>query len=118
MSKKMIIAAGVLAALAALGIALFWFMSNAERENPAAEIYQNGKLIRTVSLLENTEFTVYCDGGFNVVTVSDGKIYVSSADCPDKVCVKQGKISGAVPIVCLPHKLEIRVVNGDKTVDA
>ena len=118
MNKKIIAAAGISAALAVLGIVIFLLMSNAERENPVAEIYQNGELIRTVPLSENTEFTITCGSGFNVVTVSEGKICVSSADCPDKVCVNQGKISGAIPIVCLPHKLEIRVVNGDKTVDA
>lgn len=119
MNKKMIIAAGILAALAAAGIAVFLLMSGAERNNPIAEIYRNGELIRTVPLSENAEFTIESeDGGFNVVTVEDGKICVSSADCPDKVCVRQGKISGTVPIVCLPHRLEIRVVNGNNEVDA
>lgn len=118
MNKKIIIATGILAAIAAAGIVIFAIMSNAERKNPAAEIYQDGKLIRTVSLSEDTEFTITCESGYNVVTVADGKICVSSADCPDKVCVRQGKINGAVPIVCLPHKLEIHVINGNDTVDA
>lgn len=118
MNRKIIAAAVVLAAVAIIGIVVFLLMGNVQMNNPYAEIYQNGELIKTVSLYENTEFTVYCDDGFNVVEVSDGKICVSSADCPDKICVRQGKISGAVPIVCLPHRLEIRVVDGDNTVDA
>ena len=118
MNKKIIAAAVILAGVAVIGIAVFLIMGNLQMSNPVAEIYQNGELIKTVSLSENTEFTVYCEDGFNVVEVSDGKICVSSADCPDKVCVRQGKISGAVPIVCLPHRLEIRVVNGDNAVDA
>lgn len=118
MNKKIIAAAVVLALAAIAGIVVFVLMQSAEMNDPRAEIYQNGELIKTVSLSESTEFTVYCEDGFNVVEVSDGKICVSSADCPDKVCVRQGKISGAVPIVCLPHRLEIRVVNGDGKVDA
>lgn len=118
MNRKIVIAAVISAVVALAGIAAFVIMNNAEFNAPKAEIYQNGELIKTVELSENTEFTVTCAEGFNVITVEDGKICVSSADCPDKICVKQGKISGAVPIVCLPHRLEIRVVDGDDGVDA
>ena len=118
MNRKIVIAAVISAVVALAGIAAFVIMNNAGFSAPKAEIYQNGELIKTVELSENTEFTVTCAEGFNVITVEDGKICVSSADCPDKVCVKQGKISGAVPIVCLPHRLEIRVVDGDDGVDA
>ena len=64
-------------------------------------IYSNGKLIRTVEL---------DDGGYNVIKVSGGAISVSDADCPDKICVKTAPVSdGIQPIVCMPHKLVIRV---------
>ena len=50
--------------------------------------------------------------------VSEGKIRVCEADCPDQVCVNQGWISSeAVPIVCLPHKLMIEIVNGGGGLD-
>jgi len=65
------------------------------------------------------EFTIDCGSGHNTVTVRGGTISVTEADCPDKVCVRTGAISGGtVPIVCLPHRLEIRVVNGADSVDA
>ncbi|MDE8718548.1 NusG domain II-containing protein, partial [[Eubacterium] siraeum] len=56
-------------------------------------------------------FTVYSDdGGYNVNKVSGGAISVSDADCPDKICVKTAPVSdGIQPIVCMPHKLVIRV---------
>ena len=56
-------------------------------------------------------FTVYSDdGGYNVIKVSGGAISVSDADCPDKICVKTAPVSdGIQPIVCMPHKLVIRV---------
>lgn len=112
-SRKYIIALGALLVIAAAGIAVWFVMKGTVREDPAAEIIQDGKVIRTVSLSENTEFTVTCEGGFNTVVVKNGAVMISEADCPDKVCVKTGAISGgAVPIVCLPHRLEIRVVNG------
>ena len=92
-------------------------MGNAEYVDPTAEIYRNGELLKTVKLSENTEFTVDCENGYNVITVCNGKISVSAADCPDKVCVSMGEISGGMPIVCLPHRLEIVVVNGKSDTD-
>lgn len=118
MNKKIIIAAIVLAAVAVAGVAVFLLMYSFTQPDPVAEIYQNGKLIKSVSLSENTEFTVECDSGYNKIKVEGGKICVEEADCPDKICVRQGKINGSVPIVCLPHRLEIRVVGGSNNVDA
>lgn len=118
MSKRYILGLVAVAVLAAAGIAVWLVMKNAPTENPTAEIYQNGELIRVLPLSEDCEFTISCTEGSNTVTVRDGAIMISSADCPDKVCVKTGAISGgAVPIVCLPHRLEIRVKSGD-SIDA
>lgn len=115
---KIAIAAGILALTASGGIAAWIIMMNIGYTDPAAEIYQNGKLLGTLPLSEDTEFTVNCENGYNVITIRDGKISVSEADCPDKVCMSMGEISGGTPIVCLPHRLEIRVVNGKNDTDA
>lgn len=76
-------------------------------------IYSDGKLIKTVDLhsAEEQSFTVNsADGGYNVITVKDGSISVKDADCPDKICVMTAPISdGIQPIVCMPHKLVIRI---------
>lgn len=34
---------------------------------------------------------------------------MQSANCPDKLCVKQGKISDIGSIVCLPNKVIIEI---------
>lgn len=50
------------------------------------------------------------DGGWNEITLRDGSICMSDADCPDQTCVKTGLLrSESLPIVCLPHKLVIRL---------
>lgn len=76
-------------------------------------IYSDGKLIKTVDLhsAEEQSFTVNsADGGYNVITVKDGSISVTDADCPDRICVMTAPISdGIQPIVCMPHKLVIRI---------
>ena len=69
---------------------------------------KSGDRITTVDLQENQEFTLEAeDGGYNIVTVKDGKIAVTEADCPDQYCVKQGFCNSGEQIVCLPHKLVI-----------
>ena len=51
--------------------------------------------------------TVY---GHNTVHVERGAVSVTEADCPDKVCVAMGKLTGdGIPIICMPHHLIIEV---------
>ena len=62
----------------------------------------------TVKLSENQEFTFAADdGGYNTVTIKDGKIAVTDADCPDRYCMQRGFCNSGTAIVCLPHKLVI-----------
>ena len=50
----------------------------------------------------------------NVLVIKDGVAFVESADCPDEVCVAHLPISReGETIVCLPHRLVIRIVGGD-----
>lgn len=106
------------AALLCLG-SIAWMRLSAQT-GTRAEIYQNNILVRTVSLGEDTQFTLDAPGGgFNTVTVEDGRICVSQASCPDQVCVHQGWVSdSAVPIVCLPNQLVIQIKGGESDFDA
>lgn len=88
-----------------------------------AEIMQDGKIIRTIdlsSVKEPYEFEVTDgSGGSNTIRVEPDRIAVVDADCPDKVCVNQGYIeNGAVPIVCLPHRLSIIITGETGETDA
>ncbi|MBR4232658.1 MAG: NusG domain II-containing protein [Oscillospiraceae bacterium] len=85
-----------------------------------AEIKLNGVLIGTYELSEDSEFTVTNGDHANTVVISDGEIYVKSANCPDQYCVKHAAVkhSGEC-IVCLPAKLVITVTGGEEApVDA
>jgi len=76
-----------------------------------------GSNIMTVRLSENQELTFRSeDSGYNTVTVRDGKIAVTEADCPDQYCVQRGFCSGGSPIVCLPHGLVIEFL-GQQEID-
>ena len=74
----------------------------------------NGKKFGTYSLDKNREIKVENETGYNVIIIEDGKAYVRDADCPDKYCVKMGKISGnSESLVCLPHKMIVEVEIGE-----
>ena len=88
-----------------------------------AEIKQDGKIIQTVDLSGVSspyELDITDEyGGYNIISIEKDRIAVIDADCPDKICVNQGYIKkGAVPIVCLPHKLSITITNSEKNIDA
>lgn len=86
------------------------------KDNTVAEIVSDGKVVNTIDLSdidEAYEFEVRNESGYNKIRAEKGRIAVIEADCPDKVCVNQGYITGGgLPIVCLPHKLTITMGNG------
>ena len=81
-----------------------------------AKISVNGELLDTIDLSNQTisTLTINCDLGSNTIYLSNNSVYISHADCPDHLCVKQGAISKVgETIICLPHKLIIEL-KGDK----
>lgn len=83
-----------------------------------AQISSGGKIVKTVNLRVEQQFTVTGEnGGSNTVTIRDGRIAVTEADCPDHYCMERGFCSGGTPIVCLPNRLVIRFL-GEQSVDA
>ena len=82
-----------------------------------AEITSQGKVVKTVDLLVDQQFTVDGpNGSHNTVTVRDGKIAVTDATCPDHYCMHRGFCNSGAQIVCLPNGLVIRFL-GETTVD-
>ena len=95
-----------------------YFLLSGNQDAQAAQIISDGKVLRTVDLRIDQEFTVPSpNGGYNIVTVQDGKIGVTEASCPDHYCMHRGFLSGGTDIVCLPNKLVIRFL-GQQEVDS
>ena len=92
-------------------IALFLFQYLTGTNGDYAVITQDGITIGQYRLSGNQTFTVTTeDGHSNTLTIKDGQIWVSQADCPDQLCMKQGHISRAgQSIICLPHKLTVLI---------
>ena len=64
--------------------------------------------LRAVTIPYDIE--VQTEWGSNTVHVEPDGVSVTHADCPDHLCVKQGKItSSAIPIACVPHHLTVQI---------
>ena len=104
MKTKFWIAALALALILCIGLSL---LTLGGEEATSAQITSEGKVIRTVDLHIDQEFTVETVDGYNVVTVKDGKIAVTEASCPDHYCMARGFCNSGTQIVCLPNRLVI-----------
>jgi hypothetical protein len=61
-------------------------------------------------LREDRQVTVPGPLGEELIDIKDGKAFVESSPCPNKICIQQGKISKPGQwIACLPNKVFIRI---------
>lgn len=84
-------------------------------ETAKVEILQDNKLLYTLDVEKDSgKYNIPDEnGGYNVVEIYGGEVFISEADCPDQTCVKMGKLDSGLPIVCLPHKLVVRFAEDD-----
>lgn len=86
-----------------------------KREGAFAVVQVDGQEITRLDLSENTAMDVGYRDGYNVVKVLDGYVFVSDANCPDKICVNTGKVKNVGDVIaCLPHKTIITVTGADE----
>lgn len=94
-----------LAFLAILVLFLAYFLQ--PRKGDTVIIRQNGQIYQRVDLDTDTVIDV---NGKNTVVIQNGQVYMQDADCPDKLCIRQGKISdGRKEIICLPNQVTVSV---------
>jgi len=101
--------------------AAFLLLRDGGTDAPVARITRDGVLLKEIDLdkVDAPYSLAFADeSGTNTVQVERGRVRVSEADCPDQICVDQGWISdGTAPIVCLPHRLMIQIVDGGGDLD-
>ena len=90
----------------------------AEEKNLHAEIMQDGRIVSTIELKKGESYDIPIKAdGFNLISVRDGSISITSSDCRNEDCMKMGTIShGGESIICLPNRLSIRI-SGSSEVD-
>lgn len=112
------ILAGTLIFLAVLAIifqSLFLQSAKGERVliTVDGELYASYEFAEEIKTVEvETEF------GSNTVKIDESSAWVEKASCPDKLDVKEGKISKTNQrIICLPNRLLIEISGGESKVD-
>ena len=108
---------GVILLVGIVGTAFIYF----PKDKPeTVEIYKDGTLIKILPLdSEYTEIPVIDGDKENIVVISNEKASMKYANCPDKLCVKQGEVGRSnTPIVCLPNKVVVKLIGGVGEVDA
>lgn len=108
----------LLVALLAIVSVLFMFGGNGSPEYVCVKL--NGIVTSEYSLDRTGEYELSGENGITLTLVieKDG-VSVRHAECPDKLCEKTGKISGAgQSIICLPAKISISLEGGSEEIDA
>jgi len=92
-----------------IGFILFFALNTMKSEGKQVLVIANGQVTESFPLDENKEVMLEFDG-YNLLVIEDGYAFVTRADCPDKLCMKQRKISkDGETIICLPHRLIIKI---------
>lgn len=106
--------------MAVLSVALLGFYrmtSNRHYVHKYAVITVDGRFYKEVSLDNASyqqEIPVTTRYGKDVLLVKDGGVKVIYAECPDKICIKEGFIDKpGQSIVCLPFRIVVEI-KGEK----
>lgn len=114
MKKRVVyIGIGVLFVISLVMLIMFRTSNNTAN---TAKIYCNGELAAEIDLDVTQSKEIHLSG--NTILIENGRVCMTEADCPDKLCVKQGWISdSSMPIVCLPNKVVIELSEKSKAAD-
>ena len=107
----------LIGALLVISLGVLLITTLTRREGGYVEVEQSGQIVATYSLSIDGEYSL--NGGTNILVIEGGAAYLKDANCPDKTCVKTGKIHYVnQSIICLPNEISITVRgNSDDGVD-
>ena len=90
-------------------------------EGSTVQVEVDGTVIGTYPLSVDREVEIITgENGeeLNLLVIKDGKATVTTATCPDGICAAHRPISReGESIVCLPHKVVVTVIGGEKAPD-
>ena len=101
----------LIGALLIISAVLYLVINNTGTAGGEAVVRIKGEVIECHKLSESGTYPL--NGGTNILVIEDGCAYIGEAHCPDKYCMRQGKIqySGQC-LTCLPNKLTVTIEGG------
>lgn len=99
------------AAVLAIAAGVYLYYSTDVQPGGGVEVMVEGESVAFLPLDRDDNIRVETEQGYNVISVQDGVVAVTEADCRDQICVEHKKIRNTgETIVCLPHKLVVEVI--------
>lgn len=105
--------AGILFLTLAAAVAYFIIYP---QSGDTVQISVDGTAVKTFPLNRNTVYSIPAkEDEENILEIKDGCARITTANCPDKLCVRQKKISRqGETLVCLPHKVVVSIISSKK----
>jgi hypothetical protein len=98
----------LIASILALAVLLYLAFALVKQQGDSVIIRVDGQQVAQYSLSQDGEYAL--NGGTNMLRIEDGKAYLTDANCPDHLCVKQGIVDeNGETITCLPNRLTVTV---------
>ena len=98
-----------------LGIFSLIALSHLRQPGDFVIIEANGQVVYQLDLDISQEATVKGSIGETIIKINQNSAWVVHSDCPEKICVKTGKIHLAGEmIVCVPNKVVVKITGNQK----
>lgn len=119
--NDLLLGAGLLLAALCIWCVIFFVQKKGSKEGLTVVVTVDGKEYYSGLLSgenqhgERREIDI---DGHNKVVIENGEVWMEEADCPDKLCILQGKISKTgQTIICLPNKTMVTIKGGKSEYD-
>ncbi len=104
----------IISAIFLLCATALFFITFGRSTGSIANVYLDGESIYSIDLATVTapfEKRIEASAGeYNTICFEPGRVCISDSSCKDRICVHTGYISSSsYPIVCLPHRLVIKI---------
>ena len=98
--------------------ALAFLLRSFNLQNPVVRIKKGNQIVEEIRMSDVEDYEIV-NLGTNKVRIEHNGVYMENANCPDKLCVHQGRISKTgQSIICLPNKIIVEIVGKKPDVDA
>lgn len=106
----------VLGVILVLVVALLLVLYLPRDNGATVQVYRSGKLVAEYELNDAKDTPIVKNYGSLVLLIEGDGVTALESECPDKCCVKQGKINrDGESIICVPQEIVVKIVGGDKS---
>lgn len=105
----------LVAVIMTVAIVSMCLLSSNKHNGSVCNVYVDGDLYGTYSLYDNINIDITKDDILsNRISIDNGNVVMDYANCPDKICVKQGTISATNETICCAPNGIVIVIEGDE----